>query len=75
MKSKNGGLLRMPALKGVSYSFGRLPIDTNLFPVIHKWLASLEPSDYEAVQPYAFYGRQIGLFTVSIQLLFRWSKI
>ena len=24
MKSKNGGLLRMPALKGVSYSFGRL---------------------------------------------------
>lgn len=38
-------------------------IDTNLFPVIHKWLASLEPSDYEAVQPYAFYGRQIGLFT------------
>lgn len=24
MKSKNGGLLRMPALKGVSYTFGRL---------------------------------------------------
>lgn len=27
MKSKNGGLLRMPALKGVSYSFGRLQQD------------------------------------------------
>ena len=27
MKSKNGGLLRMPALKGVSYSFGRLQLN------------------------------------------------